>query len=435
MINPKAPNEVLLSILAAASIFVCASSSPAQDAVSSKVATLTADNTTTEPKGSSSEALGTGNFWKFPFHVSFSLSTGYDDNVTTSSFQKQGSPFTNANVAISYEFGSPRTKMSLGVGIGGTYYWDKIQSQGTNNYDLNDFLKLSLTHKASPRLTFSTEDYVSYQTQPDFSIAQGVNRRTSNYFYTGDTATVTYLWTPRFSTANSYTLTVLHYDNYSTGFFQDRWENGFGNEFRFLVKPTTSLVAEYRFRLITYEYIDNRDSMNHYVLGGFDHTFNPRLNVSFRGGVQLVEYDNSGSVITNSNQTSPYFQGTLSYNVAKETAVSWTNSYSIEPSDTLANPSRESFRTGLTANHNITARITGTLGAYYENDNYQSANVPGPFSSAFTEDSLDLSLSLRFSVTRSLGIQAGYNYTQIWSDQAFRDYTRNRYWGGLNFAF
>ena len=429
MRNSQARRTALLifTILAAAALTFSPLSLRAEEEV--------ATTTSSESKPVPSEDLGTGSFSKFPFHVSFSLNGGYDDNVTTSNFQKQGSPFTNANLGISYEFGSPRTKMSLGVGVGGTYYWDNIQSSGTNNYDINTSLKFSLTHKASPRLTFSTDDYITYQTEPDFAYAQGANYRSGNYFYTSDKGTVAYLWTPRFSTATSYTLGALHYDDYNLGFYQDRWNNTFGNEFRFLVQPTTSLVAEYRFELVTYQYLNNRDSMSQFVLGGFDHIFNSRLSASFRGGVQFVEYDNTGSVIGNSNQTSPYFESTVSYNVAKETAISWTTRYSIEQSDTLVNPSRETYRTGLTATHTITSRITGTLGAYYEHDDYQSANVPGPFNTAFTQDSLDLALSLRYSITRHLGVQAGYNYTQVWADQSFRDYSRNRYWGGLNFAF
>lgn len=427
MRNSKARKAALLLLATAALPF-----SPLSLGAEGDVATTT----TSESKPVESEDLGTGNFSKFPFHVSVSLRGGYDDNVTTSNFQKQGSPFTSGDVGIAYDFGDPRTQLSLGIGAGFTYYWDTIHNVGINNndYDINTHLSFSLTHKASARLTFSTVDYLTYQTEPDFTLAQGLNRRGGNFFYTNDKGTVAYLWTPRFSTATSYTLGALHYDDMAVGFYEDRWENTFGNEFRFLVLPTTSLVAEYRFQLVTYEYI-NRDSMNHFALGGFDHSFNPRFNVSFRGGAQFREYDNSGSAINNSSRTSPYFESTLSYAVAKETSVSWTARYSIEEPDTLVNPSRETYRTGVTAKHNITSRLTGTLGAYYEHDDYQSVNVPGSFSTAFTEESFDAALSLRYSITRYLGVEAGYNYTQVWSDQAFREYSRNRYWGGLNFAF
>jgi hypothetical protein len=432
MINPKAPKEVLLSILAAASISVWASSSPAQDAISSKAATLTADNTTTtESRGPSPEDLGTGNFWRFPFKVTIDVGGGYDDNVSTSSFLKQGSWFTNGNVAISYDFGSPRTKLSLGIGAGVTYYWEQIHDVtglNTTDYDINSSIKFSLTHKANPRLTLSTDDYLTYQTEPDFSIAQGLNRRGGNFFFTQDKATVAYLWTPRFSTATSYTLGALHYDNHAVGVFENRFENTFGNEFRFLIQPTTSLVVEYRFEVVSYESAD-RDSTTHFALGGFDYAFNPRLTSSLRAGAQFREYSQGP------NHSSPYFEGTLGYAVGKQTTVEWTNRYSIEESDVALSQGRETFRTGLSARHNFTARISGSLGAYYEHDDYQSLDVAGVAIPGFIEESFDCAVTLRYAINRYWGVQAGYNHTEVSSDVALRDYSRNRYWGGLNVSF
>jgi hypothetical protein len=316
--------------------------------------------------------------------------------------------------------------------VGGTYYWENISVPGSNinDYDIQTFLKFSLNYKASPRLTLSMADYVAYQTEPDFSYAQGLNRRGGNYFYTQDKFTANYLWAPRFATATSYTLVALHYDNYNPGFYEDRWENTFGNEFRFLLSPTSTLVAEYRFQIVTYEYV-SRDSNTHFALGGFDHSFNPLFNISFRGGAQFREYNgNFGG-----NRTSPYFEGTLNYSVAKQTTVSWVNRYSIEEPDVLISQSRETFRTGLAIKHDLTQRLAGTLGAYYENDNYQSLTNGSVSTPSFTEQSFDLAITLRYAITRYLGIQVGYNFTDVWSDQSFRDYTRNRVWGGLNATF
>ena len=233
---------------------------------------------------------------------------------------------------------------------------------------------------------------------------------------------------PRFATATSYTIGALRYDDKSVGLFENRIENTFGNEFRFLVVPTTTLVAEYRFELVSYESI-NRDSTSHFALGGFDHTFSPELNVSFRGGAQFREYDQGG------NRTSPYFEGTLNYNVGKRTIVSWINRYSIEEPDVLLSQSRETFRTGVSARHQFSPKISAAGSAYYEHDEYQSFKGPGFMFPSFTEEDLDLALSLRYAITRYIGIEAGYNFTNVWSDVSAREYTRNRYWAGVNVTF
>jgi hypothetical protein len=413
------------SFLTFATILVCLSS-PAVQGLGQEVST-----TTTESKSIPIEQLGTGIFSRFPFKVSLSLRVGYDDNITNSNFASQGSAYTNGSVSVTYDFGSPRTRLSLEAGAGGSYYWDTIQSVGanTNNYDINDHVSFSLTHKVTPRLTLSTQNYLTYQTEPDFSVSQGINRRGGNYLFTSDTFIGSYLWTPRFSTATSYTFTALNYDDMAVGQFSDRFDNTFGNEFRFLIWPTTSIVAEYRLQIVSYDHDSTRDSTSQFALAGFEHSFNPRLTVSLRGGAQFVEYDQG------TNQNSPYFEGTLTYTVGKRTTVTWTDRYSIEQTDVALNQGRKTFRTGLSAKHDFTARITGSLSAYYTHDDYQGTNSPVGVSPGFTEESLDMALSLRYAITRYLGVEAGYNYTDISSDIPFRAYTRNRYWGGLNVTF
>jgi hypothetical protein len=42
---------------------------------------------------------------------------------------------------------------------------------------------------------------------------------------------------------------------------------------------------------------------------------------------------------------------------------------------------------------------------------------------------------VRFAMTRYFGIEAGYNHTEVFSDIPGREYSRNRYWAGLNLLF
>ena len=408
-------------------------------APSSQISTIASSQTqitsveSSDAKITSIEEVGTGNYSRFPFKVSVSVRGGYDDNVNTSKIDRQESWFTNGAVAITYDFGSPRTQLSLQTGGGVTYYWDDIRNVGINNndnFDFNVYVSLSMVHKVNPRLTLMSTDYLTYQTEPDFTLAVGLNRRSGNFFYTQDKSTVAYLWTPRFSTATSYTGGIIWYDDDGIGFFEDRFESTFGNEFRFLVWPTTTLVAEYRFQIVTYDQDLNRDSTTHFALAGIDHNFNSRLSASVRGGAEFRDYE-AGT----EDRSSPYFEGTLNYAVGRNTSVSWTNRYAIEEPDVLLNPSRTTFRTGLRAKHDFTPRISANAGIYYEHDDYDSVNTLTVISPSFTEEAFDGAVSLRFAVTRYLGIEAGYNHTEVTSDIFLREYSRNRYWGGLNVIF
>jgi hypothetical protein len=384
-----------------------------------------------ESSGVPLEQLGVGIFSRIPFHLSLSVRGGYDDNLTTSNFDKHGSWFGSAGAVVTYEFGSPRTQVSLSTTTAMIYHADDpVGAEFEPNLNLN----FSLNHKASPRLGLTLLAYLVYQAEPDFSIAQGTNRRSGNYFSTQDKFTAAYLWTPRFSTATSYSFSAVRYDHSAVGFFEDRIENTLGNEFRFLVWPTTTAVAEYRFGVVSYQHDIERDSTTQFILAGFDHSFNPRFSASFRGGAEFRDYENNGQ------QNAPYFETTVNYALGKDTSLQWTNRYSIEEGEVTLNQSRKTFRTGLQIKYNLISRVATTLGAYYQNDDYleskSSIGTGAPSKSPpFSEQSFDLALSLRYSLTRYLGLEAGYNYTNVSSDMFFREYTRNRVWGGLNFAF
>ena len=54
---------------------------------------------------------------------------------------------------------------------------------------------------------------------------------------------------------------------------------------------------------------------------------------------------------------------------------------------------------------------------------------------AFTEDSIDIGLGLRYEINRDFAALAGYSHTEVFSDILLREYARNRYYLGLNATF
>jgi hypothetical protein len=190
--------------------------------------------------------------------------------------------------------------------------------------------------------------------------------------------------------------------------------------------PTTSLVVEYRYELVTY---DNSflNSQSHYALGGIDHTFNPRLSATFRGGAQFRSYDNAG------DRTGPYFEGKVDYALGRRTSVSWVSRYGIEEPDTPNAQSRTTFRTGLQTKFSLTSRVETGLDLFYVHDDYH-ALAPGT-GGAFSEDTFDTGFSARYAINALIGLQLSYHYTDVSSDAAFREYSRNRVSGGVNVTF
>ena len=240
----------------------------------------------------------------------------------------------------------------------------KISRTQANDFHPN--LNLAVTHKVSPRLTLSLAAYLTYQQEPDFTNNFiGVDRRSGNYFFTNDKLSAAYVWTPRFSTVTSFLFVAINYADAAVGGFQNRTENTFGNEFRFLLLPTTSIIAEYRFEFISYETptFQSPDSTTNYFLAGFDHSFSPRMNVSVRGGVSVRQTDGVDTV-----RLDPYGQASLNYTVGPHLTLAWTASYSLQEPDIVGSPARTSLQTSLTGIYKITPRITSNFSVFYEHD-------------------------------------------------------------------
>jgi hypothetical protein len=353
------------------------------------------------------------------------ISGGYDDNVNTLQNSKQGSAFTSGNIILDYTFGDPRLQLILNGGAGATYYYEHLSGQ---SYDIDLRGALGVTYKSSPRLTLGSTLLVEYLTEPSFDAPGGLNSRNGNYLYTTDRVFVDYAWTQRLATKTSYTFEAYNYDNSSIGMLSNRVSNTFGNEFRFQLVPTTSLVAEYRYGIISYENA-SLNSTTHYALGGINHVFNPRLSASFRGGAQFRSYDQDGDRI------GPYFEGSVTYALGKRTSVTWNTHYGLEEPDVANFQSRTTFRTGLQTKFNLTSRISSSIDLYYVHDDYPGFTSGTIMTAPFTENTFDGNLSLHYAITPLIGVQGGYHYTDVSSDVLLREYSRNRVFAGVSLTF
>ncbi len=334
---------------------------------------------------------------------------------------------------MAYNFGSPRTALTLSAGGGFTYYLDQVEGD-SNNFDTNGFIAFSITHKASTRLTLSANTYLTYQTQPDFQTFNfgggNFTTQSQNFFFTVDKFTGLYAWTPRFSTATSFTLGYTNYDDANVSSFEDRFEYTFGNEFRFLCWPTTTLVLDYRYGIVDYIQNSLRNSNSNYFLVGFDHNFSPRFNMSLRAGVEVRDF--TGDTLNQGDDTSPYGEATVNYALAKSTYVTWTARYSLAQPNVQTVLNTTTFRTGLSVKHSFTSRISAGVNFAYEHDNNQG-DILTP---SFDENLYFIILSGQYAINRNWALNLGYDYTQVSSPSAqVNSYSRNRVYGGATFTF
>ncbi|MGI9087627.1 MAG: outer membrane beta-barrel protein [Chthoniobacterales bacterium] len=366
--------------------------------------------------------------WRVPVHISVSANGGYDENVNTLANSAQGSVFTAANITADYGFGTSRTRGSLHAGTGVTYYPDL----STNRYDPNVSVDLTVTHQANLRLSVNGALSMSYQAEPDFANALGLNRRAGNYFSAQTNLGATYQWLPRFSTISTYNVGTVWYDQTVAADAQNHFDHQFGQSFRFLFLPTTTVVTDVRISLATYDNAD-RGSTDYALLGGLDHTFLPGLNGTVRAGAGFRSAQQIGAAADTT--ISPHLEGTLSYLLTGKTSLNWNISYASEESNIATSPGSLSFRTGLQLTHALTPRISSNLSFYYAHTDNQASAIFFGGNPEFSEDALDFSLTFSYALNRYFSANAGYNRSGVESDFSLRSYTRNRYFGGLSVNF
>ena len=409
-----------------------------------------------------------GHFGRQRFTLTFDTRFGYDDNplaqpdtvrvVTTSpttglpvtrtvNENQSDSAFFNFALGFGYTAANPRLTLTVGADVGVNYYFDRPG----RDYDINGGASARVTYKATPRLTLEASSYNAYESQGDYGATSLTNfngitngttsvpgtsaQRNGDYFYTTDYLGATYLIAPRISVVLSNVIVAFAYDDTPYSTVEDRIETYPQVELRYLLQPTLSLAFDYRFGYIDYFGVNN-DSQTHFVLGGADYTFSPRLRGSFRAGVEFREYFDS----SNADETSPYGEGTITYDLTRFAHLTYEIRYSIEEGDLTAQASKaDTLRTGFTYEQNFTPRLSGYLGFYYTHAYFETPNADLTTTlleaNGFNEDTFDVAAGARFAINRHLSAEIGYTHTSVLSQVDERQYDRNRVFAGVRFAY
>jgi len=136
---------------------------------------------------------------------------------------------------------------------------------------------------------------------------------------------------------------------------------------------------------------------------------------------------------TPGNATSPYAEATLTYLYRRSSSVQGYLHYGFEYENLALGQSDRALRTGITFNHSFNAKLTATLGLFYEHDNFSA--VIGSPTSAYTEDTFNVTTGLSFAVTPKFSLQLNYTRTSLLSDQPALEYDRDLVSVGGSYLF
>lgn len=383
--------------------------------------------------GESVPDIGEGRFQRRPFRFSFAVYEGYNSNVDGAPNDPTQSLYTEIAAGIGYDFGSSRLQLNATLSGGLTFYYN------TENLD-NDgifptlMLSLSADYAATPRLDLSFDTFTSLLSQPDFSTSGAPNTYIGDYLISNSTLSARYRWLPKLSTLTSYNPRIYYFADQGENDIQGRFEQTASQQFMYLWKPTTSLVAEYRFDTRTYFVAEDLDSIGNFALLGFDHSINPRSNLGFRGGVEQRFNQNPGPAGGDDIYIGPFGQVSLGYAVGKNTDLGLQARYGTSASGLATYNQGQQFLLGLTAAHRFTRRISANAFFNFQNNYYTQPDSDYP---DFNDNIFNAGLNLNFQINRVWSLLGGYAYTTLISTDSVieRDYDQSIVYIGTELSF
>src|SRR5205823_7143314 len=257
---------------------------------------------------------------------------------------------------------------------------------------------------------------------------------------TNDIFSLTYHWLPRLSSVTSYTFERIKYESSSAStsaiaVAQDRFQNTLAERLQYSLTSRTSLTGEYRYEVIDYDTASSRDATIHFVLAGLEHHLTEYLVINVLGGPSFRFFKNDGSTIN------PYAEVKVLYRGGNH-SLSWTTSYGVEqPSQTLA-AGATTLRSGLNLTYDLTSRIklNSTASYHHEENQAGGTGAAAANTSTSTQDSLNLTLGLKYIIDKHFTAHVDYEYTNEsggggTSSGGASGFSRNRYSAGLTYTY
>ena len=410
---------------------------------SQQSSTVAADEAAFESVGSSEypplqEIDDGGRFTGFPLRFTVGIQQGYNSNVYATQNNPTQSAFTALNFGVFYDFGSPRLTLTTGLTGNISYYY----AAKNQNWLPNIYWTLGAEYDATPRLTLGFNTTTAYLTQGSPGIfGAPTSAFNDGYFLSNSSLSAEYQWAEKFSTITSYQPYFLIYSNDAQQNQLGRVQQTFSQQFLYLWRPTTSLVAEYRLALVNYFVNTDINSWGNYFLGGFNHTLNPGSELVFRGGLQQ-NFNQIPTIYGGGEDTTynPYVQLLFNNQLGKDTTIGFQGVYGSTPSQVFNINQAQQLFLGLSLSRNITSRLAATGNVGYQNSYYNQPGYstpgntrPGNFYSSY----YTAGLGLAYRLYRNLSLTAGYQYNGQTSgnSQVIGPYSQNVAYIGLQADF
>jgi hypothetical protein len=418
-----------------------------------------------------------------PWNVQASLRGFYDDNVNgtpnnqpVGAGEHRGSFGFEVSPAATLNWTLEQTTLSFGVLYSLKVYEHKPIGNADNK-DQDFTFNLFLKHAFSERQQIQASDSFVIGQEPDMlragTVFNNFNRISGDNIRNYGKINYDLQVTPVVGASVSYD--NAYYDYSATGPVPtgnnilaspagelNRIEQGFTLEGLWTIQPTTKGIFGYRFHETDYtgdEFVsgtlaaanqpvagnvradlpylmsNGRNSREHTVYVGAEHSFRPDWVAKARVGASYFDYYNS---LTTSSSFAPYVSASTTYTYAPESSFELGVSYDRSATDLVGNfanggftSDAESVAVYATVSHRITPHVYGNLTGQFQNSTYNG----GAFDS-LSEQYYLAGLNLEYRFNQFVKAEVGYNYDKLASDSTInRAFDRNRVYIGVTASY
>lgn len=373
-----------------------------------------------------------------PLKWTAGISATWDDNVAPNTIDDGEAAYGVAPyVGLSVSSVSPQTTWDLYGRLGFIYYFDAPDA--IDEFNSESRVGFNLTHRFDDRLRFVTQNYLSYEMEPDYSYGYTTKRQLGEYlFYKTDNA-IGYRWSDQIGSYTGFTLDGVDYSDVDN---QDRFSFGLYHQMRYTLSRQTTLTGEYRYRNTSADGLAS-DSQSHYLLAGVEQRINETSVAVLRAGAQFYEVDNGDDT------TSPFVEAAYNTQINQMFSLRSFLRYGVEAYDTtrlVGNgiydfDDRTTLRIGISGRYALSQTLSFMAGVDYIPSTFDSGRrvAASGFAPAtqgeFDEDIVSLYVGAEVKLTEYLYGTLSYNFTDVDSDFANSSYDRNRVNVGVRAEF
>lgn len=397
-----------------------------------------------------------------PWTVSLSTQGFYDNNINTqpNGDGKIGSWGIYVSPSVDYTKVWDASTLTLGASYGATYFFDIANAQGQDtlgsNWAQSASFDADFKHNFNPRVSLDIGDsFQVFQNASQVLMGQ-TGRIEGNNIANDGTINLSVELTPRFSTVIGYQNLLYKYEQDQYAASLDRMENYGSLDLKYLVRPTTVALIGGKAGNVDYNsglglYVpgapinsvlnpnaDVRNNRTYFAYGGVEQSFSPNFTGSLKAGAQIQDWTNYDV----DNQTNPYLDFSLTYAYDVGSKAQFGIIHRANTTDLIGTVGNDVLRDGPVLNqestafyanisHAITAKLTGSVLATYQNSTFVGGGWDGS-----TENWWSVGGTLSYAINRHLSAQASYYYDALDSQvnsggYYYRNYNRNRVFFGI----